>query len=334
MLDNRSGWLSRQAFIGLVAGIGVAAAWLLFTPAAAVHRLLAAAAPVVAGYTVGVAIASGRRHAANRRYILRLREELRLCQDHIMETATFRSLGLYLDGAAATLRGGLDGLEEGARALSEAPSLPADSRQAAERLRERVVEARSALGPLAGYAIAEPARAPFGLNDLVRESIDLCRHRAEEKKIRFDERYAVVPPVFGPGARTQQALLNVVINAIEAMPFAGGTISAETFVEGDRVIARFRDQGIGIRPEHLSRVFDPFFSTKPDRKGCGLGLWSARETLRLIGGDLTLNSAPHQGTEVRFNFPQAAPLRGGRAGEAHAPEVDRNTADEGDRRIA
>jgi len=147
---------------------------------------------------------------------------------------------------------------------------------------------QDAIGPLTDYALSRPARAPFSVNSLLREAIDLVRHRAEEKKIRFEERYAVVPPVFGPAGRILQGLQALIINAVEAMPFGGGTIVIETLVDGDRVLARIRDGGIGIRPEHMPRVFDPFFTTKPEKNGVGLGLWTARRMLGIIGAEISL----------------------------------------------
>jgi signal transduction histidine kinase len=191
-----------------------------------------------------------------------------------------------------------------------------------------------ALGPLAVYSLTRPARAPFSVNTLLQEAIALCRHRAEEKKIVFEERYSVVPPVFGPAGRVQQALLNVVVNAIEAMPHAGGRITVETAHADGVVRATVRDAGIGIRPEHQARIFEPFFTTKPQGGGSGLGLWVAREALRPIDAGIEVTSAPHRGTEVAITFPASAPLSTGRAGTEHPPEIGRNTADEGDRRIA
>jgi signal transduction histidine kinase len=108
----------------------------------------------------------------------------------------------------------------------------------------------------------------------------------------------------------------------------------ETAHEGDRVVARVRDTGIGIKPEHLPRIFEPFFTTKPEKSGIGLGLWNTRQMFDLIGADVQVRSTPHQGTEVTILFPQAAPLRPGREGTAHPPEIGRNTANEVDRRIA
>jgi signal transduction histidine kinase len=335
MIPKRSKWLSLMGLKGAAAGLAAALLVRLLTDQqGAAIRNLTAFTLVLAGYALGVtcAYAAGQKQLIA--YVLRLREELRLSQDHLMEGAAFRSLGTYLDATADTNTGPLQTLREHGEALAGDPTLRDSAREKADQVRRECDSLATALGPLAGYSLTRPARAPFNVNGLMREAIDLCRHRAEENKIVFSEHYAVVPPVFGPAGRIQQALLNVVINAIEAMPHAGGTITIETAHTDGKVLAMVRDAGIGIRPEHHTRIFEPFFTTKPDKSSSGLGLWAAREMLRLIDATIEVNSKPHEGTVVAITFPAAAPLRTGRSGTLNPPELARNTADEGDRRIA
>jgi len=333
-MKRRSKILSAPAFAGALCGLALAAtAWLVIGEPR-IYRPVAGLALVTGGLLIGALAACRKQEMRDADYILRLREELRLCQDHIMETATYQALGAYLEIAAHQFRAPLQSVQQGLQALAGDPSLPVEGRAAAGRANDAFATLVESLHHLSSYALTKPGRAPFSVNNLLQEAVQLCRHRAEEKKIRFDERYAVIPPVFGPASRIHQALLAIVINAVEAMPFGGGEILVETAHESDRVLARVRDSGIGIRPEHLPRIFEPFFTTKPEKNGVGLGLWAARQMFDLIGADVQVKSAPFQGTEITILFPQAAPLRPGREGTEHPPEIRRNTADEGDRRIA
>jgi len=334
MIPKRRTWLSARAFWGAAAGGAAALLLPLMNLTDPIVRSLFSFTLILAGYALGVAFAysAGRRDLLD--YILRLREELRLSQDHLMEGAAFRSLGAYLDAAATTTAGLLQALREDGGRLAGDASLADAAREKADQVKKGCASLETALGPLAAYTLSRPARAPFSVNTLMREAINLCRHRAEEKRIQFDERYAVVPPVFGAGGRVRHALLNVVINAIEAMPHGGGTIFIETSPSDGKVLVTVRDSGIGIRPEHQARIFDPFFTTKPEKSSLGLGLWATRETLRPIDATIEVSSKPHEGTTVAMTFPAAAPLRAGRTGTVNPPELDRNTADEGDRRIA
>jgi signal transduction histidine kinase len=307
---------------GLVAGAG--AAWLL--PAHAGWKTAIAAACVLLGFLLGYAREARRRLLQSALQVMRLRQELWLSQEHIISSGSCRSLGAFVDATMEEIRQPLRELASESRTLATDPSLTDGGRHAAERLAARAHDVGRVLGPLTSYSLTAPSKAPFNLNNLMRESIDLCRHRAQERGIRFEERFAVVPPVFGSAGRIQSALLNVIVNAVEAMPHAGGTITVETSHEGERVVARVKDAGIGIRPEHLGKVYDPFFTTKPDRGGSGLGLWETRQAVEMIGATIGITSVPLQGTEVTLTFPQSAPLSAGRAGVEHPPELKRNTA--------
>src|SRR6266850_7120276 len=328
MRKRRSPWASNAALCGALAGLAPACAvW--FVPAApyAGLKLLASAALPAAGFAIGVLVAYRRREVEDARAVLEVQEELRFSQDHIMANETYRSLSAYLEIVAHQMREPLQGLLDGLKTLAVDSGLPDALRERVAGLGSRGETLHETLRHLAGYALTKPGRAPFSANILLHESILLCRRRASEKKIVFEERYAVVPPVMGSAMRVHQALFNIIVNAVEAMPFGGGTIVVETAHQGERVIARVRDSGIGIRPEHMKQVFEPFFTTKPEKKGVGLGLWAARQMLDIIGADITIKSAPHQGTEVTITFAQAAPLRPGREGTTHPPELGKNTTD-------
>ncbi|MCZ6696026.1 MAG: HAMP domain-containing sensor histidine kinase [Acidobacteria bacterium] len=332
---TRPQWFSRSALIGAAIGAaGSTTAFLLFPAGSLAFRALGLGGVILAGYAFGVLGAMNRDVKRELSYVLRLRQELRLSQDYLMEGATSSSLSSYLDIAAPTLKTSLRALIDGVEALAGDEQLTGPARSRLEEIRRHCTAVESAVGPLAGYSLSRPARAPFNLNGLLREAIDLCRHRAEDKKIRFEERYSVIPPIFGPAGRMNLALVNVIINAVESMPFVGGTVEVETTHVDGRVIARIRDGGIGIRPEHMDRIYDPFFTTKPEKNSAGLGLWVTQQTLELIGATIAVESVPLKGTEVVLDFPAAAPLRAGRTGTTTPPEIERNMADEVDRRIA
>jgi signal transduction histidine kinase len=335
MRTRRSPWVSRAALYGAAAGtvLGVAV-WFLPARWSAELRLSASLVLLAGAYTLGVLVTYRRREIASARAFLDLQEELRFSQDHIMANETYRSLSAYLEIAAHQMKEPLRALASGIDALAVERGLPEAVTRQVGTLKTHMDSLDATLRHLSGYALARPGRAPFSVNILLHESILLCRRRAAEKKIVFEERYAVVPPVMGSAMRVHQALFNIIVNAVGAMPFGGGTIEVETTHENDRVIARVRDSGIGIRPDHLPHVFEPFFTTKPEKNGVGLGLWTARQMLDIIGADISIKSAPLQGTEVRVSFPQAAPLRPGREGTVHPPELERNTADDRDRQIA
>ena len=98
----------------------------------------------------------------------------------------------------------------------------------------------------------------------------------------------------------RRALLNVVQNAIEAMP-QGGTLTLTCARTATEVQLRVRDSGIGIPAEHVARIFEPLYTTKPG--GTGLGLYIVREILAAHGGQVTVESVEGLGTTFTFLFP-------------------------------
>lgn len=91
----------------------------------------------------------------------------------------------------------------------------------------------------------------------------------------------------------QSALLNLIVNALQAMP-EGGTLSLILKEEKDKVILQVKDTGIGIAPEHIKKLFSPFFSTKAD--GNGLGLAEAHKVIQAHGGEISVDSTVGKGT--------------------------------------
>ena len=141
---------------------------------------------------------------------------------------------------------------------------------------------------------------------VVEDALRLLRHDARMRRVTtsvdFDPE---TPPVFMVEDHLMQVVLNLLINAIDAMP-QGGTIRIDLRPIESNVALRIRDTGIGLEPEALNRCFEPLFSTKAPGKGTGLGLSISRDILRESGGDIELHGAPARGATAIVVIPQAA----------------------------
>ena len=109
--------------------------------------------------------------------------------------------------------------------------------------------------------------------------------------------------VLGDDSELREVLVNMVFNAIDAMP-EGGTLSLSTRTEGESVIIKIVDTGVGMYPEVRSRIFDPFFTTK-GKAGLGLGLAVSFGIIRRHGGNIDVESRYGKGTEFRVTLPVA-----------------------------
>jgi signal transduction histidine kinase len=112
-----------------------------------------------------------------------------------------------------------------------------------------------------------------------------------------------LPAVRADRAQLEQALLNLVSNAVDAMP-DGGRLSVAARPDGDGVALVVADSGAGIPPDDLSRVFEPLYTTKPPGKGTGLGLPILREIVEAHGGTVRLESRPGEGTTAVVRLPR------------------------------
>jgi len=107
--------------------------------------------------------------------------------------------------------------------------------------------------------------------------------------------------------RTQisQLVMNIVLNAYDAMREEGGTLLVSTRISGEEVVLRFKDNGCGMDTETMSRIFDPFYTTKESGKGTGLGLAIVAQIVETHGGKIYVDSEPGAGTEFRIYLPLA-----------------------------
>lgn len=123
-------------------------------------------------------------------------------------------------------------------------------------------------------------------------------------------------PVFADPAQLEQALMNLVVNARDAMP-GGGTVTLETAnapaggdrpvpLAGDCATVAVSDTGTGMAPEALARLFEPFFTTKEPGKGTGLGLSTVKGIVAGVGGHVQVASTPGRGTTIRLWLPRTA----------------------------
>ncbi len=116
-----------------------------------------------------------------------------------------------------------------------------------------------------------------------------------------------LPTVLADRSRIEQVLVNLAVNARDAMP-DGGPLTISVRREGAGVLVAVRDAGTGMAPDVADRAFEPFFTTKPQGEGTGLGLATVHGIVTDSGGEIEIDSTPGAGTEIRFRLPAARDL--------------------------
>jgi signal transduction histidine kinase len=148
-----------------------------------------------------------------------------------------------------------------------------------------------------------PKEAQTDLNKLIGEWIDFFETRCAKSDIQIVvERCEGLPSVNGDPAQLNQVLVNVVANAIQAMP-TGGKLTIKTIFQDDWVSIHVEDTGQGIEEENMDKIFLPFFTTKEVDEGTGLGLSVVYGIVNEHGGRIEVDSKKGQGSIFKIKFP-------------------------------
>ncbi|HEU5422513.1 MAG TPA: ATP-binding protein [Nitrolancea sp.] len=229
-----------------------------------------------------------------------------------LETTEQRRIQLIGDVAhelrtpIATLRGYLEGLQDGVVAPSDA--LWSQLQEQTGRLSRLVDDLRELSRVESGAASI--ALEPVAPDELVRASVAAITPRFAEKGVALSVSLAPnAPPVLADHDRAGQVLANLLTNALRYTP-PGGSVIVSTAPGGSVVWFRVRDTGIGVPQEHLPRLFDRFYRVDPARSralgGSGIGLAIARALVEAQGGEIRADSpGPNQGSTFSFSLPVA-----------------------------
>ena len=169
---------------------------------------------------------------------------------------------------------------------------------------------------------------PFELNRAIADVIELVGADLAKRRTKVTTSFSPLPAVRGDRVHVQQVVLNLVLNAVEAMADANASdrrieLATRRGADGE-VEVIVSDSGPGIRPEHLPQLFEAFFTTR--KNGMGLGLSIARSIVEAHGGRIQAGNRPEGGATIRFTLacgterpaPANGPLSGHRRGAVHA----------------
>lgn len=282
----------------------------------------------------GVRIAAGSAgDAADAGAILILRDlrEVRRLQDEVRRREKLAAIGSLAAGVAHELRNPLSSIKGYATYFGSRFAEGSEDREAARVMVQEVERLNRVISDLIGLArpsdiAPRPVDAGFLVNHVLRLVRQDAAHRGvavrvetpdgtpdkapDEAQDRGGVKGGATPHGLAQNAlpralldpdRFSQALLNVFLNALEAMPSGGELAVRLAPAPGNRIAVSVRDTGTGIAPEHLATIFDPYFTTKS--QGTGLGLAIVHKIVEAHGGEVSLRSTPGQGTEVTFLLP-------------------------------
>jgi signal transduction histidine kinase len=224
-------------------------------------------------------------------------------QDQLVQAEKTGSLGVLTAGIGHELNNplfGIIGLGEMIQEEQDLEHIKTCARDIVSHGRRMATIIRDFAGMTNQDASDRPVTV--SLEQELDHALNAAQTTIEMADIAIQKSYAGHTPVLVFPDQLRQALVNLIINAAQAMK-GTGTLTLSTAVSDHTVTATLTDSGPGISKQHLSKVFDPFFTTKGQGEGSGLGLTVARRMIRKFGGDLRIESVEGRGTTCIVTLP-------------------------------
>ena len=233
-------------------------------------------------------------------------KSLKATQERLVHSAKLSSVGQLVAGISHELNNPLHGLLGHAEHVKEVIKPDDPIRENIDRILREGERMKRVLGELRGLTRpGEDGRVRVGLNKVVEDVLSLVRHDATKANVQCEMGlYKHGTEVEASPDQIRQVILNLVLNAIQAMPDGGRLLLATDLREqnGHRFfVVNVKDTGVGIAADVRARVMEPFFSTKPGRMGLGLSI--SQEIISRHGGTLTVVDSNEKGTTVSFTIP-------------------------------
>lgn len=249
----------------------------------------------------------------------RLRElERRRVEQVLFDSEKLAATGRLAASIAHELNNPLEAIQNSLYVLVQRSRDDDPDHQFLEIARKETARMSRILREMLGFYRPALEMTDTDLNGLIEEAEGLLAKRLRERGVRVEKRLDMHLPLLKASAdQLKQVLLNLFLNAADAMADGGTIVVATTLLGGTHlgmpnsrsVQLQVRDSGVGIPEEDLPHIFEPFFSTKGSKKGSGLGLWVTSGIVQAHGGAMQVRSLPGRGTTFTVVLPVEGPTR-------------------------
>jgi len=227
-------------------------------------------------------------------------------EQRLVQADKLSSIGLLAAGVAHEVNTPLAVISTYAQMLAKQVADDTQKSVILDKIAKQTFRASEIVNSLLNFS--RTSSTSFGevkLNRVIQETLSLLEHQLQKTGIQVHtELDPDLGPIHGNAGKLQQVFLNLILNARDAMR-SGGALEVRTWQEGARARIEVADSGTGIAPEHLHRVYDPFFTTKPARQGTGLGLAVTYGIIQEHGGSIEVTNRPGGGAQFRIELPLA-----------------------------
>ena len=235
-------------------------------------------------------------------------------EQRLVQADKLSSIGLLAAGVAHEVNTPLAVISTYAQMLAKQVGDDSQKSLILDKIAKQTFRASEIVNSLLNFS--RTSTTSFGdvnLNRVIQETLSLLEHQLQKSGIQVNvDLEAELAPIHANAGKLQQVFLNLFLNARDAMA-KGGTLEVRTWTDESSAKIEVADTGPGISPEHLHRIYDPFFTTKAARKGTGLGLSVTYGIIQEHGGSIEVSNRRSGGARFRLDLPLA------RAGAASKP---------------
>jgi signal transduction histidine kinase len=228
-------------------------------------------------------------------------------EQQLVQADKLSSIGLLAAGVAHEVNTPLAVISTYAQMLAKQVAEDSAKTQILDKIAKQTFRASEIVNSLLNFSrTSTTSFGPVNLNRTIQETLSLLDHQLQKSGVEIQTDLAPdAPAIVGNAGKLQQVFLNLFLNARDAMP-SGGQLEVRTWREGQHALIEVSDSGTGIAPEHLNRIYDPFFTTKAARKGTGLGLSVSYGIIQEHAGSIEVSNKPAGGARFRITLPLSA----------------------------
>ena len=230
-------------------------------------------------------------------------------EETLQQSEKLSSIGLLAAGVAHEVNTPLTGVSSYTQMLLSMIPDTDPKHALLQKVQKQTDRASNIVGNLLNFSRTGNAAAftEIDINKLLDDTLQLLEPQLRKSQVEIVKKYSDIPPkIFGNAGKLQQVFTNLIINARDAMFGGGGEIILTTdFGNGDEILVEVTDTGSGIEPENLTKIYDPFFTTKGVGSGTGLGLAVSYGIVQEHAGTIDVLSEVGRGTTFRLVFPIA-----------------------------
>ncbi len=239
-------------------------------------------------------------------------KELQSAQESLLQSKKMASVGTIAAGLAHEINNPIAGLRNSLRLISEKPERYLSNQEYISMMKEAITKIEKVVNGVLNFSRKhEFVKTPVYIQTIIEDALMLAAFHLEQSSVSIIKKFPEnIPSILGSANHLEHVILNIILNSIDAIrerkgfdPEIAGQIVFKVQIRGAELFLEIGDNGVGVEPEMLNLIFDPFFTMKKVRQGTGLGLSISYNIIKEHGGDIIAKNRSEGGMQILISFP-------------------------------